>query len=425
MAGFIVMAMIGGFLLNLMPCVLPVVSIKILSFVRQAKEDRLRVLTLGTAFAAGIEVSFVALGLLIVFLGQQWGGLFQTPQVIIGLAAIVTAFALSLFGVFSINPPTALNELGEKVQKEGHLNAFGMGLLATVLGTACTAPFLSAVVAIAVKQPPGTGIFIFAVAGFGMAFPYIVLAAKPAWIKIIPHPGPWMKTFENVVGFCLLATVIWLLNPLVYQIGGDGLLWTLVFLLFVAMAAWFYGKVEFGAPRGRKIRLYGAALLCIVGGWVFCFHGSSENDGISWVPYNRDLALKLVNEGQTVFVDYSAEWCVNCKTNERLVLDTPEVRNAMQELGVIPMKADFTKYDPAIKADLDRYNRAGVPMYLILPAGRPDEPILLDEILTKASVIENLKKAGPSRSVPTETRPAEALDTPPTRFVPMQRNAAR
>jgi len=421
-AGYIVLALIGGFILNLMPCVLPVISIKVLSFVQQAREDRLRVFTLGTAFAAGIEVSFIALGFLIIGLGQQWGGLFQTPQLVIALAAIVTALALSLFGVFSLHPPRIVGQIGRKVQPEGHLSAFAMGLLATVLGTACTAPFLSAVIAIAIKQPPATGMFIFAVAGLGMALPYVLLAAKPAWVKLVPRPGPWMTTFEHVVGFVLLATVVWLLNPLVAQLGGSGLLWTLVFLLFVAFAAWLYGKVEFGAPRARKVRIYGAALLLVVGGWLLCFHavhtipelvaaerarrfGAMASDparldwsagSIPWVPYARDKAMKLARQGYTVFIDYTAEWCINCKTNEKLVIRAEPVRRTLRRLGVVPMKADYTSYDPVIKEDLARYGRAGVPMYVILPAGRPEESILLDELLTVDSLIAALNRAGPS-----------------------------
>ncbi|HSW44869.1 MAG TPA: protein-disulfide reductase DsbD domain-containing protein [Phycisphaerae bacterium] len=433
--GYLVMALIGGFILNLMPCVLPVISIKILSFVQQAGESRLRIFTLGAVFALGIEVSFLVLGGIIIGLGQylgvsqQWGGLFQSPQVVIGLSAVVLAFALSLFGVFSLNPPTVVNELGGKVQREGHLSAFGMGLLATFLGTACTAPFLSAVVAIAVKQPPANGLLIFATAGVGMAFPYLLLAAQPAWIKIIPRPGAWMATFEHLVGFCLLATVVWLLNPLTAQIGGDGLQWALVFLLLVAVAAWVYGRLGFDAPPARKLRSWSIIAILVVGGWVLCFrvvHTIPELaaaqravraggigivrgwDGpdIPWVVYTRQGVTETVKAGKTVFVDYTADWCATCKTNERLILSSREVREAMRRLGVVPFKADYTSFDPEIKKDLEDFGRSGVPMYVIYPAGRPDEPILLDELLFSASaVVEALEKAGPSK--PIASAPAQ------------------
>jgi thiol:disulfide interchange protein DsbD len=421
-AGYLVMALIGGFILNFMPCVLPVISIKVLSFVQQSKESRLRVFLLGTTFAFGILASFLILGGLIIGLEQQWGGLFQRPQVVIGLAAVVTAFALSLFGVFALFPPRIVNELGEKVQQEGFLSAFGMGLLATVLGTACTAPFLSAVVALAVQRPPLVGMSIFAVAGFGMAFPYVLLAAKPAWLAFVPKPGPWMKTFEQVVGFVLLATVAWLLNPLVTQLGGAGLLWTLVFLLIVAFAVWLYGKVQHGDPIDRKMRYYGSAAALVVGGWLICFQWVTTidelladakamrlggvaavdvkwtDDEIPWQPYTRLRAMDAVQAGRTIFVDYTADWCVSCKANEKLVIDTTEVRQAMKQFDVVPFKADYTSPDPEIKEDLERFGRSGVPMYVVYPAGQWDKPILLDELLTKSAVITALETAGPSRT---------------------------
>lgn len=427
--GYLLMAFIGGFILNLMPCVLPVISIKVLSFVQQAKENRLRVLTLGVAFSAGIFVSFLVLGVLIVMLGQQWGGLFQRPQVVIILAAVVTAFAMSLFGVFSISPPRVVNELGDKVQGEGVLSSFGMGLLATVLGTACTAPFLALVITFASQQTAVLGLLIFIVAGLGMAFPYVVLAAKPVWLKFVPKPGPWMQTFEHVMGFLLLATVVWLFNTIAAQLGGDGALWSLLFLLFVALAAWAYGKVEFGAALGKKLVGYGSALALIVGGWVVCFEWMStipglqarqreiqralieaendwlrppdwEGDSIPWVRYMPDRREKAVNAGYTVFIDYTAEWCINCKANERAILDTEPVRQAMERLGVLPFKADYTNYDPQIKAELYEYGGGSVPMYLVIPANQPDGVKKLDELLlSKSAVVDALEKAGPSDHV--------------------------
>ncbi|MCK6457175.1 MAG: thioredoxin family protein [Phycisphaerae bacterium] len=435
--GYLAMAAIGGFVLNFMPCVLPVISIKVLSFVNQAHEHRWRVILLGLSFAAGIMVSFLALGILILGLESQWGGLFQRPRVVIGLAAVVTAFALSLFGVFSLNPPRVVNELGEKARGEGAGHAFAMGLMATLLGTACTAPFLSAVVAIAVQQPRAIGMAIFLVAGFGMAFPYVLLAANPNWLRIIPRPGRWMETFERVVGFVLLATVVWLLNPLGSQIGPVGLLWTIVFLLLVAAAGWVYGRLGFDAPVARKVRACATVALLVVGGWYFCFRWVAPidrlvaeqielrkklamaswvggdgraparirvdwKDGseIPWQTYSRQAMELAVKAGHTVFVDYTADWCVNCKANEKLVLNTAEVRQAMRDLGVIPFKADFTSEDPEITADLARYGRSGVPMYLVVPARALDRAVVLPEVLTKGLVIDALRSAGASDAKP-------------------------
>ena len=456
-AGYLLMALLGGFLLNLMPCVLPVISIKILSFVQQAKEDRVRVLTLGLAFSGGILLSFVALGVLIVLAGQRWGGLFQSPYAVLVIAAIVTAFALSLFGVFALQPPRLVTHLGERVHQEGHVNAFGMGLLATALGTACTAPFLGLVLALAAQQRPVIGLLIFLFAGMGMAFPYVILAAKPGWLKIIPRPGPWMGTFEHLMGFLLLGTVAWLLYSLRQQIGGEGLFWAIVFLLAVAMGAWMWGRAEFQISVVRQVGYYAGALVCVGLGWFVAFSGETSiprllaheqhlrrlrameedfvvnwNSGsFPWKTYTREKAIEAVASGHTVFVDYTASYCLNCKSNERLVIDTPEVREAMKNLGVIPFQADFSSGDQEIAEDLQKFGRSGVPMYLVIPAGKPDDVRLLDEILTKSSVLEALALAGASRpgsplAMTSEEsdgfsprhRGGDALDRKPARDMP-------
>ncbi len=434
LAGYLIMALVGGFVLNLMPCVLPVISIKVLSFVQQAKESRMRVLTLGLAFAAGIELSFIALGLLIVGLGRTWGGghtwggFFQYPQVLIGLAAVVTAFALSLFGVFALFPPRIVGDLAGRVEGEGHISAFGMGLLATVLGTACTAPFLAGAVAIASRQPAAVGMLIFVTAGLGMSLPYVILAAKPVWVRFIPKAGPWMVTFEHLMGFCLLGTVVWLLNPLAAQIGGYGLLLAVLFLLLVSVGVWLYGKVEYGAALRRKITYYALTAGVIVGGWFVCFRLLStipglieerrelllaswnqptsgtqpsdefagivwKGDEIPWIPYTRQRAGRAVDAGYTIFIDYTAEWCVNCKANEKAVINTEAVREAMKRLRILPFKADYTLPSREIAEDLKKHGSGGVPLYLIIPAGRPDNVIRLDEVLTQSALIGGLEKA--------------------------------
>ncbi len=425
--GYLIMAFAGGFILNLMPCVLPVISIKILSFVQQAKESRVRVFTLGVAFAAGILLSFIVLGILIVLLDQQWGGLFQMPQMVIGLAAVVTAFALSLFGVFALFPPKIVNQLGEAVPQEGHFGAFGMGLLATLLGTACTAPFLSAAISIATQQSPAVGVLIFVVAGLGMAIPYVLLAAKPAWLRLVPRPGPWMKEFEQVMGFAILATVAWLLNTVNAQLGGTGLLWTLVFLLIVAMAVWLRGRVSYTDPLHIRVGHFLAGALLVAVGWWLCFHRITtipelieqqreirlamtadwlkdpnwDAREFPWIEYHPDRVQQAVKSGRTVFIDYTAEWCANCKANEKLVIDTAEVRDAMRRLGVLPFRADFTSRDPLIKADLERHGRSGVPMYIVKPANQPEKAMVLDEILTQGSLIAALEQASAGGSAMT------------------------
>jgi thiol:disulfide interchange protein DsbD len=435
--GAILVALLGGFVLNLMPCVLPVISLKILSFVRQAHEHRARVFWLGMTYSAGILVFFAAIGLLFWQTNKQlgWGEQFQKPQVVIGLAAIVMAFALSLFEVFMMFPPRIINRLDEKAEGEGFLSAFCTGLLATFLGTACTAPFLSAAIGAASKFSPTEGGFIFFAVGIGMALPSVVLAANPGWLRFVPKPGPWMLTFEYLMGFLLLGTVIWLLNPLRGQIGGQGVLLTLIFLLTVAMAAWIKGKIEFDAPPVRKLKLYTLAFAIVLAGWLLPFHSLNSIDdlmaeqirsrelmaegelyrevgrgklsfsdrkldwsrGIPWQQYRRDRAFEDVRNGYTIFIDYTADWCANCKVILKAAIEQPDVLAVMRELNVIPYTADYTLPVKEIKEDLARFQRGGVPVFVVYRPNDTDKPEILPEVITQNDLIQALRRAGPSR----------------------------
>ncbi|HVP13564.1 MAG TPA: protein-disulfide reductase DsbD domain-containing protein [Phycisphaerae bacterium] len=434
--GVLALALIGGVILNLMPCVLPVISLKILSFVRQAKEDRARIFLLGVTYCAGILVFFGFIAILFWARGEGWGQLFQDPYVVLGLAAIVTAFAMSLFGVFAVFTPRVINELGQMAEeREGLSSAFFTGVLATFLGTACTAPFLSAAVGAATRFPAGQGALIFFTVGIGMALPFLILAAKPGWLKFVPKPGPWMGVFEQLMGFLLLGTAIWLLNPLRGQLGDYGLLLSLVFLLGVAIAVWIIGKIQFGDPPGRKLRLHAVALLVLILGWILPFHvlatiprlveeqaeqqelvargqaavGTDQyghtklpdySKGIPWEHYKRRRALADVEQGYTVFVDYTASWCANCKVNKKTSIEQADVMALMQKYNVIPYEADYTLPMPEIKEDLKRFKRGGVPLYLVYKPGDPNNPEVLPEILTPTIVIDALKRAGPSHPKP-------------------------
>jgi thiol:disulfide interchange protein DsbD len=446
-AGVLVLALIGGVILNLMPCVLPVISLKILSFVRQADENRRRIIVLGVAYCTGILVFFGFIAMLFFYNGTGWGELFQRPRVVLGLAAVVTAFSLSLFGVFAVFTPKVINKLGAKAEGEGVSSAFFTGVLATVLGTACTAPFLSAAVGAASRFSPGQGAVIFLAVGVGMALPFLILAANPTWLRFIPKPGPWMGTFEAMMGFLLLGTVVWLLNPLRGQLGDFGLLLALVFLLAVALAVWVKGGIAFADPMGRKAMLNSLAIFILLVGWMLPFRwmatideliaariqqnelialgeesqdsetGDSSvhpgrlnftwpDEGIPWKHYRRSRVREFVRQGFTVFVDYTADWCVNCKVNLKTSIDVPQVTSLMKQLNVVPFEADYTLKVPEIQQDLKRFGRAGVPMYLVYSPGDPDNPQVLPEILTPQSVIEALKKAGASRLEALATSPA-------------------
>ena len=438
--GALLVAFIGGLILNIMPCVLPVISLKILSFVRQSHEHRSRVFWLGMTYGAGILTFFGVLALLFTLGGQGWGQLFQNPRVVLALAGIVTAFSLSLFGVWAVFTPRVVNKLGEKAEGEGFLSAYFTGVLATFLGTACTAPFLSAALGAASRFNAVQGAGIFLAVGLGMAAPFILLAANPTWLKFVPRPGPWMATFEAGMGFFLLATVIWLLNPLRGQLGDYGLLLSLIFLLGVSMAAWIKGKIRHGDNAGRKAKLYMLATAVIIVAWLipyrfmstidtliadqlerndFIERGHTNSgakdlvdlpdwsaDRIQWRRYHRDRALATVSAGYTVFIDYTADWCANCKTMLKTAIEQPDTIKAMKELNVVTYTADYTLPVPEIKEDLARFKRGGVPVFVVYRPGDTKNPDILPEIITTGSLVDALKKAGPSRPALAQSKSA-------------------
>ncbi len=445
-AGVLVMAFIGGMVLNLMPCVLPVISLKVMSFVKQAGEDRGRVLILGITYCLGILTFFSVLAALYYSGGTQWGELFQQPLVVLILAGVVTGFGLSLFGVHAVFTPKVINELGQKAeQQEGLPSAYFTGVLATMLGTACTAPFLSAALGAANDFGPFRGALIFFAVGLGMAAPFFLLSAVPAWLKYVPKPGKWMGTFEAVMGFILLATVVWILNPIRGQLGDFGLLMSMLFLLGVAAAVWVRGKGQFGAKPAVKRATTVGFLAILALAWIIPFQlfttvaelqatqarehelitlgrikesepqsgdrvawdtdSQWERSGgeIPWLSYHPDYVERYVDAGYVVFVDFTADWCASCKTNLKTSIDIEQTRQLMQQLDVVPFEGDYTVKVPTITKALQRYQRAGVPLYLVFRPNQPNDPIVLPELLTPGMVAEALKSAG-------ETRLANAKD---------------
>jgi len=436
-------ALLGGLILNIMPCVLPVISIKILSFVQQAAEKPRRVFHLGLAFSSGIVLSFLALAMVIIAIkatGEQvgWGFQFQNPTVVVIMIAAIFAFGLSLFGVFEITlPGGTVGHLAAAEEREGLLGAFMKGVLATVLATPCTAPFLGSALGLALnpKTSSATLVMIFAAAGVGMASPYVLLTWQPAWLKFMPRPGAWMERFKQFMGFVLMGTVVWLFYPLNGLIGAEGLIWTLAFLTSVGLAVWLLGLQTPLTPAPQRLLAWAGALAIVAGGWVGSFRYASHfdelmsraamvsrcrmlvqagmgheedqsnpdcipddewEDGIPWRPWSKGLPEQLAANGHTVYVDFTATWCTTCLANKKATLETPEIRKVMNELCVIPLKADFTQNDPDIATELQRFGRGGVPLNVIYPANRPDEPIELPEQLIGRTelVKSNLKAAG-------------------------------
>ena len=413
-AGLLAGCLLYGLFLNATPCVLPLLSIKVLGFVQQAHESRRRTLMLGLAFGAGVVLFFIVLG----FVAAAGKNMLQYPAVVIGLAAVVMALALSMLGVYTLKAPDTAAKLEANLQREGMLSSFGKGALAPILGFACTGPLLAAAFGWATQQPPEIAIFAFLAAGLGMAAPYMLLGANPNWLSFIPKPGPWMITFERIMGFLLLGMVVWLLDPLVTQIGATGFEWTLAFLAVIAMGCWLLGKVDMTMPPSQRWRYRGGALALVsvsavlVYGVIYPINEAVANQraliigsydgkgcwesGIPWRSWSEQEVEDTVRSGRTVFVDFTAAWCTVCKMNKKVAIDTPEARRKMQELGVIPFRGDFSTGDPDIAAVLKKHSRAGVPLNLIYPADKPGAPLVLQPNLSKSYLLGKFDEAGAS-----------------------------
>ncbi len=395
-------AVVGGLILNVMPCVLPVVSIKVLSFVQQAGEERRRVLHLGLAFCGGIMVSFGVLAGVVIVLQQAgqsvgWGFQLSNPVVVVVMTSIIFVFGLSLFGVFEFNlPGRASARLGAQEAREGLEGSFMKGVLATVLATPCTAPFLGSAVGYALQQPPHIIMLMMLAVGAGMALPYLLLTAQPAWMRFLPRPGPWMEHFKQFMGFVLMGTVVWLLRILADLMDASGLVWTLAFLCFLALACWLIGMVGPTMSPSRQVLQWGGAMAVIAAGAVLSFSAPSAAGVVPWEPWQRNIGPQLASEGYTVYLDYTATWCATCQTNKKFVLERGAVQKQFRELGVRPIKADWTRQPQDMTDELLRFDRKGVPLNLVFPANRPAEVIVLPEILTTDIVLDALRRAGPS-----------------------------
>ena len=330
---YLLFAFLGGIILNIMPCVLPVITIKIYGFISQAGQSRARILQLGIAYCAGVFAWFLGLATLIVLFGLNWSFQFQSKAFILAMLVICLLFGLNLLGLFEFMLPGSLNsKLAALSSKEGLGGAFMHGVFATLLGSACTAPLLGPAIGFALAQPPPVVFAIFAAIAAGMAHPYFLLTLNPGWLRFLPKPGLWMVRVKQAMGLLVLATAAWF-----------------GFILFQQITAKF-----------------------------------------DPFPQRLETALK---SGKIVFVDFTAEWCINCKVNEKAVINSTAVQNAFKEDGVLFLKADWTNGNPEITSLLKRFGRAGVPLYVIYPAGEPGQPVVLPELLTQQIVLDGLAAA--------------------------------
>lgn len=404
---FLFFGFIGGFILNLMPCVLPVISLKIFGFVKQAGQSRKKILRSGLAFTAGIFAWFIGLALLLIALkatGRDvtWGGFqFTNAYFVLGLSIIVLVFALNLFGVFEISLPQSMTRsLLSTAERKDDLGSFFQGVFATVLATPCTAPFLGTALGFAFTQSPAVVLLMFVAVAAGMSAPYLVLSAQPAWLKFLPQPGPWMLHMKQFMGFLLLATLVFLLYVLGAQCGLDGVIWASCFLLIVAIACWVKGAfiVPSASAATRRTSLVLVLMLVLAGGLYFVgdkFHAAKIGIGETqlagdWQPFTPERLKAELGQGHAVFVDFTAAWCLTCKFNEKTVLEAAPVRDAFQRHGIVKLKADWTSGDPAITKLLKQFGRPGVPLYVLYP-GKSEKPIVFPELLTKSILLDKLK----------------------------------
>ncbi|MEA2489752.1 MAG: hypothetical protein QOH21_1544, partial [Acidobacteriota bacterium] len=401
--GAIGLAFLGGLLLNLMPCVLPVLSIKVLSLIGQAEAPMGARMRNAGAYSLGVLVAFWALAGLLIALragGEQlgWGFQLQSPRVISGLASLFFLIALNLFGVFEVG--VSLTRLGGR-RGEGTGASFSTGLLATLVATPCTAPFMGSALGFALTQPAPAALAIFTSLGIGMAAPFVVLAASPRLLRFLPRPGAWMETMKQALGFLLAATVVWLAWVLGQQTGSDGVAMLLAALVVQAVGAWVLGKWAV-LTRSAAVRTAAGivAAVLIVGGAAAAVKlaGTGEPparqaaDADRWEPYSETRVNELRAAGRPVFVDFGAAWCLTCQVNERVALSAAPVLAKFREKNVAMLKADWTSRAPAVTQALTKLGRSGVPTYVLYAKDASAPPRLLPEVLTPTLVVDALEK---------------------------------
>jgi thiol:disulfide interchange protein len=411
----LLLAFVGGFILNLMPCVLPVISFKILGFIKMARESRTLIFKHGLSFSCGVLISFWCLaGALLVLqaYGRSvgWGFQLQEPLFVAILASILLLFALNLFGLFEIG--TSLMSLAGQADKDkskGELfGSFLSGILATAVATPCTGPFLGSAIGFAVTLPAPLALLIFTSLGLGMSLPYLFLAAFPKMLRLLPRPGPWMVTFKELMGFFMLATVLWLVWVFGAETNSLALFLLLAGFFLLALGGWVYGK--WAMPhRKRTTRSIGLviALASFLCGSFVIFQSTSSTVamigdktshsqmatveiGDVWENYSPERLAQLREQGIPVFIDFTAKWCLICQANH-LVLSVDEVKHKFAELGVVKMKADWTKNDPTITDELRKFGRNGVPLYLLYGMKSECPPTILPQVLTPEIVLDTLK----------------------------------
>ena len=390
----VIFAFIAGLVLNVMPCVLPVVSLKILSFVQDSQGSRRRAAFMGFNFAAGIITVFLILAALAGFAGYGWGELFQKQAFILGMIVVLFAMAMSLFDLFHLPVPRVAVKADAAAAGQGYVGCFSRGMLATFLATPCSGPLLGGAMAWTLRQSPPLIFVIFAFMGLGMAAPYIILAISPTALRWLPRPGPWLIHFERLMGFALLATVVYLLTIL----PGEMRVWVVLFCLFLGLGLYIWGQMTtLSDSTRRRVMVRLVALLVIFVGWWLSLRvfppmtqpeSPTPRDDLSWQPYTPEKLLAAAGAQRWVVVDFTADWCPNCVLVERATLQDQRVRQTFQDRNALLLKADLTRDNPPAKRLLERMGSRSIPFLAIFPPGeRFWHPFFLRDIYRADDVL--------------------------------------
>ena len=402
------LALAGGLVLNAMPCVLPVLSVKALALARHAGAGRAAAAAHGVVYTLGVLVSFGALAGVLLALragGEQvgWGFQLQAPWFVALLAYVLFTMALVLSGALPVSSRPA--GLGRSLAaRDGYLGSFFTGFLATVAATPCTAPFMGTAVGFAVTQPWASALLIFEALGLGLALPFLLLSLVPAWHRLLPRPGVWMERLQQLLAFPLYASVAWLVWVLSQQLGPPGVAIGLAGLVLLGFAAWLRTAGRGAGPFWRRGSAAGAAVaaglalatLALVGPTARGPSPIGAPAGAAWEPFSPARLAELRAAGTPVFVNFTAAWCITCLVNERVALRSPAVARAFADKGVVQLRGDWTRRDAQITQVLDAFGRNGVPLYLLYP-GAGSAPgggaaIVLPQILSEDTVTQAVSK---------------------------------
>jgi thiol:disulfide interchange protein DsbD len=400
----LIFAFIGGLILNLMPCVFPILFVKALSFTRVAHDNAGKIREHGLIFLAGVLISFAVFAAIIIAVQASgalvgWGFQLQSPIFVFALALLFMLIGLNLLGVFEIG--TGLQNLGSGLAgQDGRLGAFFTGVLAVVVATPCTAPFMAGALGFTLGQPPLVVLAVFLALGLGLAFPFVLASFFPGLFKALPRPGDWMVRFRQVLAFPMFFTAIWLLWVYGRQQGVDAAMLALAALALISLGVFLWTISSGGrgpaswAGRITALVLVVVSLMGVIGAGRYLANTAptdqvmAQTEVIEWTP---EIVASLQAEGKSVFVDFTAAWCITCKFNERAVLATPTIQQAFAEKNVAFVVADWTARDDIIAAELRRHGRTGVPLYLVY-APQSGEPQILPQLLTNAIVLNALDR---------------------------------